>query len=609
MVVVLAGSVWADVPALMNFQGRLPNDKRASVNLTFSLWTAASGGAQHGWFETYTVQTDADGIFNVTLGSNLPLPWWDVFRTYNDVYLQVDRGATVNSDRFSPRQRIISVPYAMRASYAETLGGASVGQLVRKVGDTMTGPLGVRSTADNNSIFQDGSDWNYTELAQHSWGGSHGILFGAYKDIKYDGGLLTNGNCNFARAVGGYSFGAGSIIYDGNGGTMYFAISPPSAGKDQKVEWGTPVLTLTRGGNVGIGTTDPGTAKLAVMNGNVGIGTTSPGAKLHISNGNIGLDNGYALSSKMGNGTMSWIMYMDGSNKTHVRGSGGGLSIDNYSQQSLLSIEDTGVATLRDSLKVGLNTVPSIAIEAATNTGDAIYGYATTSGIGVYGSSSSGAGVAGNSSSNAGVLGISGTNYGVAGYSTSSAGIYGQATSGYGVYGKTTGSGYAGYFSGKTWFSGGPVGIISTNNAGLTINTSNSNCLVLNNTGNTYATIWDDTGANLSYTGNWNNASDKSKKKNIKDIKYGLKETLMLKPVSFTWKKTGEEDIGFIAQDVKRVIPEVVHGAEGNLSLSYGQMAALLTKAIQEQQKTISELKSKNDKLEARLKAIEAKLK
>ncbi len=34
--------------------------------------------------------------------------------------------------------------------------------------------------------------------------------------------------------------------------------------------------------NAGIGTTDPGTAKLAVMGGNVGIGTTSPRAALHL---------------------------------------------------------------------------------------------------------------------------------------------------------------------------------------------------------------------------------------------------------------------------------------------------------------------------------------
>lgn len=35
-------------------------------------------------------------------------------------------------------------------------------------------------------------------------------------------------------------------------------------------------------GNTGIGTTDPGTAKLAVMGGNVGIGTTLPGYGLHV---------------------------------------------------------------------------------------------------------------------------------------------------------------------------------------------------------------------------------------------------------------------------------------------------------------------------------------
>ncbi|UCE37192.1 MAG: hypothetical protein JSW00_17210 [Thermoplasmata archaeon] len=41
------------------------------------------------------------------------------------------------------------------------------------------------------------------------------------------------------------------------------------------------------GGNVGIGTTDPGSAKLAVMGGNVGIGTTQPDTDLHLGGDGI----------------------------------------------------------------------------------------------------------------------------------------------------------------------------------------------------------------------------------------------------------------------------------------------------------------------------------
>jgi hypothetical protein len=43
-----------------------------------------------------------------------------------------------------------------------------------------------------------------------------------------------------------------------------------------------PLFTILGGGNVGIGTINPGTAGLAVMNGNVGIGTTAPNNLLQV---------------------------------------------------------------------------------------------------------------------------------------------------------------------------------------------------------------------------------------------------------------------------------------------------------------------------------------
>ncbi|MFA4843603.1 MAG: tail fiber domain-containing protein [Candidatus Margulisiibacteriota bacterium] len=107
-------------------------------------------------------------------------------------------------------------------------------------------------------------------------------------------------------------------------------------------------------------------------------------------------------------------------------------------------------------------------------------------------------------------------------------------------------------------------------------------------------------GANLSSAGVWTDASDRARKKNIKDIKYGLADLMKLRPVSYNWKQDGKEDIGFIAQDVRKVIPEVVHGDEGKLTLSYGQLTALLAKAVQEQQKQINELKGEIAKLKAK---------
>jgi trimeric autotransporter adhesin len=87
-------------------------------------------------------------------------------------------------------------------------------------------------------------------------------------------------------------------------------------------------------------------------------------------------------------------------------------------------------------------------------------------------------------------------------------------------------------------------------------------------------------GATLTLAGVWTNASDSTKKCNIRPINYGLQEVLKLKPVSYQMKGSGYQDIGFIAKDVKLLLPELVYGKEGELSLSYGQITAVLTKAI-----------------------------
>jgi hypothetical protein len=57
---------------------------------------------------------------------------------------------------------------------------------------------------------------------------------------------------------------------------------------------------------------------------------------------------------------------------------------------------------------------------------------------------------------------------------------------------------------------------------------------------------------------------------------------------------TDLEQIGFIAQDVENIISELVGtDNKGMKSLNYGNMNALIVKAIQEQQKQIEELKNK----------------
>lgn len=144
---------------------------------------------------------------------------------------------------------------------------------------------------------------------------------------------------------------------------------------------------------------------------------------------------------------------------------------------------------------------------------------------------------------------------------------------------------------GSSWMLGGNFGLGTTNpsKGKLQIDASRGVLLYTNNTG-TGNSIEDASGAKLTASGVWTDASDQTKKKNINRLSYGLSELLKFNPVQYIWKDSGLSDIGFIAQEVQKIIPELVYGTEGNLSMSYGHLTALLVKSIQEQQTRIDGL-------------------
>jgi hypothetical protein len=55
-----------------------------------------------------------------------------------------------------------------------------------------------------------------------------------------------------------------------------------------------------------------------------------------------------------------------------------------------------------------------------------------------------------------------------------------------------------------------------------------------------------------------------------------------LKPVTYKWRESGIDDIGFIAQEVQMIVPEFVHTSEdGMLSMDYGKITSVLLAAWQ----------------------------
>jgi hypothetical protein len=90
----------------------------------------------------------------------------------------------------------------------------------------------------------------------------------------------------------------------------------------------------------------------------------------------------------------------------------------------------------------------------------------------------------------------------------------------------------------------------------------------------------------------FNSLSDISSKQNIQTIENSLEKVLQLRGVSFEWIDNKNKSIGVIAQEVEKILPEVVSENENRIkSVSYDSIIALLIEAIKEQQKQIDELK------------------
>ena len=108
------------------------------------------------------------------------------------------------------------------------------------------------------------------------------------------------------------------------------------------------------------------------------------------------------------------------------------------------------------------------------------------------------------------------------------------------------------------------------------------------------------------FSGDFSDTSDERLKENIKDIVDNQIDIIKkLRPVTFDWKEEGKgSDTGFIAQEVKLLLPNDVHTATGKdddsqLGINSLGLIATLTKALQEAITKIETLEAKVTALES----------
>ena len=110
-------------PRLVNFSGRATNPRgqgiSGAVGVTFAIYKDQYDGAPL-WLETQSLIADAKGNFTAALGATQPegLPL-TLFSTSEARWL----GVRINGGDEQPRVLLMSVPYALKAADAETIGG------------------------------------------------------------------------------------------------------------------------------------------------------------------------------------------------------------------------------------------------------------------------------------------------------------------------------------------------------------------------------------------------------------------------------------------------------------------------------------------------------
>ena len=128
------------VPRLVNFTGKTADAQGKAISgiagVTFAIYKEQYEGAPL-WLETQNAQADAKGNYTVQLGATKPegLPL-DLFSSGDARWL----GVTVNGGEEQPRVLLLSVPYALKAADAETIGGLPPSAFVLANKTQGTGP-------------------------------------------------------------------------------------------------------------------------------------------------------------------------------------------------------------------------------------------------------------------------------------------------------------------------------------------------------------------------------------------------------------------------------------------------------------------------------------
>jgi hypothetical protein len=264
------------VPRLVKFAGVLKDElgkpRTGMVGVTFAIYKEQEGGAAL-WLETQNVELDEQGHYTVLLGATksegLPL---ELFTAGEHRWLGVQ--VNLPGEVEQPRVLLVSVPYALKAVDADTVGGmpASSFVLATPTGVTSANPkTGAKTTTSGKTAVAPAIGGGGTPNVVTKFDGTGANVINS--SISDNGSRIT--------AAEGIDFGS-DFSFVGNA-------NPAATGRVQMfdrafvgfVVRGLNVLFETLQGSPAV----PTEVMRVTQSGSVGIGTTTPAAKLHAQNG------------------------------------------------------------------------------------------------------------------------------------------------------------------------------------------------------------------------------------------------------------------------------------------------------------------------------------
>ncbi len=307
------------VPALVTFSGTVRDNNgqalRGVVGLVFSIYKDQAGGAPL-WQEIQNVQLDEQGRYIVFLGgaTNGGLPV-DLFTASESRWLGVQTETPGGEEQ--PRLLIGSVPYAIKAIDADTLGGRPASAFIT-----------VQSDSHNKASASKQSDTknpdNPTSFAVDGTGTSNKLVKWTATDTIGDSaitevaGNLGIGTPNPVTLLHVKAPSAQTRIESTGAGAGNYALQSYAANGAIKFNFG---LDGDLGSNkLSIYDASVGKYTTTWADGNLGIGTTSPLTQLHVKapsaqlrmeSSGAGAGN-YAIESYAANGAIKFNVGLDG---------------------------------------------------------------------------------------------------------------------------------------------------------------------------------------------------------------------------------------------------------------------------------------------------------